>query len=278
MRLNPIITLEELNKKDFKSNFFNPQIPVVIKGGSKAMTAYKKWNFEYIKSVAGHIRVPLYDHRPVRHDEGFNEPHYSMIMQDYINLLQSEPTNYRIFLWNLLKEAPILQRDFNYPNLGIGFLKSLPMLFFGGQHSYTFMHYDIDLANIFHYQFQGKKKVILFDQSQTPYLYKVPYSLITREDIDFNKPDFEKWPLLKNAIGYITELDHGDMLYIPEGYWHYMKYETAGFSLSIRSLARKPKNLIKAVYNILVMRNLDNLMRRFYGQKWIEWKNHKALS
>ena len=29
------------------------------------------------------------------------------------------------------------------------------MLFFGGAEAYTFMHYDIDLANIFHFYFAG---------------------------------------------------------------------------------------------------------------------------
>jgi hypothetical protein len=103
----------------------------------------------------------------------------------------------RIFLWNILKEVPFLQKDFTYPDFGLKLLKGLPMLFFGGGDSYTFMHYDIDLANIFHFHFHGKKEIILFDQQQNDFLYKVPHSLITREDIDFSNPDFEKWPRLK---------------------------------------------------------------------------------
>ena len=64
---------------------------------------------------------------------------------------------------------------------------------------------------------------------------------------------------------------------MPEGYWHYMRYVTPGFSMSLRAIAHKPKNLAKAVYNVLVMRNIDNLMRRFKGQKWIDWKNKQAI-
>lgn len=151
------------------------------------------------------------------------------------------------------------------------------MLFFGGKDTHTFMHYDIDLANIFHFHFAGEKEIILFDQKQNKYLYKIPYSLITREDIDFSNPDFEKWPALKLAKGYRTNLKHGDMLYMPEGYWHYMKYVTTGFSLSLRAIPRNPFNLSKAIYNILVLRYFDNAMRRSKGQKWIEWKNEQAI-
>ena len=151
------------------------------------------------------------------------------------------------------------------------------MLFFGGTNSHTFMHYDIDLANIFHFHFEGKKQCILFDQKQNDFLYKIPHSLIVREDIDFSNPDFEKWPALQKAKGYITELEHGNILYMPEGYWHYMKYITPGFSMSLRSIAKKPKNIGKAAYNLFIMRHYDNLMRRFKGQKWIDWKNEQAI-
>ena len=156
-------------------------------------------------------------------------------------------------------------------------MKGLPMLFFGGRDSYTFMHYDIDLANIFHFHFQGKKEVILFDQKQNDFLYKIPLSLITREDIDFHNPDLQKWPALKKAKGYIANLEHGNMLYMPEGYWHYMRYLTPGFSMSLRAIARNPKNLAKAIYNIAIMRYFDQLMRKLKGQKWIDWKNEQAI-
>lgn len=230
-----------------------------------------------MKEVAGDKIVPLYDDRPVKHDEGFNEPHAKMQMSDYVDLLKSGPTRYRIFLWNILKEVPELQQDYTYPDFGLKLMKGLPMLFFGGEDSYTFMHYDIDLANIFHFHFEGKKQCILFSQSETKYLYKVPHSLITREDIDFNKPDLEKWPALQHAKGHIANLEHGNVLYIPEGYWHHMKYVTPGFSMSLRSIPKKPKNLSKAVYNIFVMRHFDNLMRKWRGQQWIDWKNEQAV-
>jgi hypothetical protein len=200
-----------------------------------------------------------------------------MKLGDYIELLKHEPTKYRIFLWNAIKEIPLLQNDFSFPDFGLRLLKGIPMLFFGGRDSYTFMHYDIDLANIFHFHFEGKKEIILFDQKQNDYLYKVPHSLITREDIDFANPDFEKWPMLKNANGHTTELNHGEVLYIPEGYWHYMRYITPGFSMSLRAMARNPKNFSQAVYNLFIMRNFDTAMRVIKGQKWIDWKNQQAI-
>lgn len=277
LNLSKVDRVKTITKEDFILKYFKPQKPVVIENFTEDWPAYSKWSLDYMKRVAGDKIVPLYDDRPVDYKDGFNEPHATMRMAEYVDLLKSEPTKFRIFLWNILKEVPILQKDFLYPDLGIQLLKGLPMLFFGGRDSHTFMHYDIDLANIFHFHFEGEKEVILFDQQQNKHLYKIPFSLITREDIDFSNPDFNKWPNLKKAEGFKTTLKHGNMLYMPEGYWHYMKYVTPGFSMSLRALARNPKNLGKAIYNVLIMRSLDNLMRKIKGQNWIEWKNKQAI-
>lgn len=277
MKLVDIPRVKHISKEDFNKNFLKPQQPVIIENCIQDWPAYTKWNLDYFTQIAGDKIVPLYDDRPVSHEDGFNEPHATMTLKEYIKLLKKEPTKYRIFLWNILKEVPALQKDFSYPDFGIRLLKKLPMLFFGGQDSHTFMHYDIDLANIFHFHFHGKKEVILFDQKQNDYLYKIPHSLIVREDIDMNNPDYDKWPALKNASGFKGTLNHGQVLYMPEGYWHYMRYVTPGMSMSLRAIPRNPKNLAKALYNIFVMRHYDNFMRKQKGQQWIDWKNEQAV-
>jgi hypothetical protein len=275
--LQDVPRVKTLSKEAFLRDYYRPQKPVVIERAIEQWPAYSRWSLEYMREVAGDKIVPLYDDRPVDYRDGFNEPHAKMRMSEYIDLLKKEPTRYRIFLWNILKEVPHLQEDFDFPDFGLPLLKGLPMLFFGGQDSFTFMHYDIDLANIFHFHFEGKKECILFSQTENRYLYKVPHSLITHESINFADPDFEQWPALRRVKGYRAVLNHGETLYMPEGYWHYMRYLTPGFSMSLRALARNPANLSKAVYNIFIMRHFDNLMRRMKGQDWIDWKNEQAI-
>ena len=142
LNLEQIPREKTLSKKEFVQKYFKPQKPVVIERFIEDWPAYSKWSLDYVKEVAGDKEVPLYDDRPVKHDEGFNEPHAKMKMSDYVDLLQSGPTKYRIFLWNVLKEVPVLQKDFYYPDFGLRLMKGLPMLFFGGEDSHTFMHYD----------------------------------------------------------------------------------------------------------------------------------------
>lgn len=277
MILSEITRVKSISPEDFYQKYVRNQIPVVVEQLTHDWPAYSKWKLEYIKEIAGDKIVPLYDDRPVSHDQNFNEAHAQMKMSDYIDLLKSKPTNYRIFLYNLMKEVPSLKNDFHWPKLKLNLIKQMPMLFFGGQNSKVFMHYDIDLSNILHFHFHGTKRCMIFSQQQSKYLYKVPHSLISREDIDFDNPDYEKFPALKKAQGYVCELKHGEMLYMPEGYWHYMKYTSPGFSMSLRAFPTNIKHLGHALYNICIMRHYDVLMRKLKGQSWIDYKNNQAL-
>jgi hypothetical protein len=107
--------------------------------------------------MAGENLVPFYDDRPISHKDIFNVAYAKMKMCDYVDLLLSKPTNYRIFLYNLIKEI------------------------------------------------------------------------------------------------------------------HSLK-------MSLRAFPVKLSNVTKAIYNILIMRNLDNFMRKWKGQQWIDYKNDKAMT
>ena len=131
LNLQDIPRVKTISKEDFLTHYFKPQKPVVIERFIENWPAYTKWNLEYMKTVGGHLTVPLFDNRPVDHKDGFNEPHAKMKLADYIDLLKREPTKYRIFLWNAIKEIPQLQQDFSFPDFGLCLMKGIPMLFFG---------------------------------------------------------------------------------------------------------------------------------------------------
>ena len=53
MQLRPVDIVSTITAADFKNNYYNPQIPVVIKDLSKSWPAYNKWNWGYFKQVVG---------------------------------------------------------------------------------------------------------------------------------------------------------------------------------------------------------------------------------
>jgi hypothetical protein len=269
--------VKKLTKEEFIKNYYKPQKPVVITNQIEDWPAFTKWNFGFLKKNAGDKIVPLYDNRKTDYTKKVNEPDLKMTMSEYIAILEKGPTNLRIFSYNLLEEVPAMKADMKWPDLDIYMLKNLPLVFFGGQDAKVFMHYDLDFPNLFHVQFEGKKECVLVDPKETKYMYRLPYSWLCHEDIDFDNPDFEKFPALKKVKPYITNLQHGEMLYMPEGWWHYMKYLTAGFSLSLRSLAGRPTNLMKGIANVAFIRYYDNWMRKHKGQAWLDYKEAEAI-
>ena len=108
MNLEDVPRVKKITKREFIKHYFKPQKPVVIEQSIEEWPAYSKWNMEYIKKVAGDKIVPLYDDRPVRHEEGFNQPHAQMKMADYIELLKTEPTKYKYPNYKTTSPIPIL--------------------------------------------------------------------------------------------------------------------------------------------------------------------------
>lgn len=277
LNLQSIPRVKGISKESFLKEYFIPQQPVVFENITHNWPAYSKWNFDYFREKAGEIVVPLYDGKPAKGRQKSHGPAKRMKMAEYINILEQGPTDLRMFFFNLLQNCPDLTSDFKYPDLGVKFFKKLPVLFVGGEGAKVVMHYDMDLANNFHFNFAGRKKVILYSPDQTKFLYKVPYSIVSMEIIDMDNPDFKEYPALAKAEGFEVILEHGEGLYIPSHWWHFIKYETPCLSLTLRSLPTSPKKILEVLNNLIVLRNYDNLMRKLKGQAWIDYKNKKAI-
>lgn len=274
----PIERVQHISKSEFIENYYKPQCPVLIEGITKKWPAYQKWNLDYIQNRAGEQIVPLYDSKPTTGRQNSAAPATEMKLNDYLELLKTKPTDLRVFFYNILERMPELAHDFEFPDLGLKFFKKLPVLFFGGKGSKVLAHYDMDLADIIHVHFHGTKSVTLFTPNQTKYLYRVPFSVHNLESIDMDRPDFKKYPALKNLKGIEVLMKHGDALYMPSGYWHYIKYLDGGFSITLRAFPTKPLKLLNTLYNVFFMRNFENIMRKTLGQKWVDYKEKRMIN
>ncbi|MDX1270191.1 cupin-like domain-containing protein [Bizionia paragorgiae] len=277
IKTTPITRVKSITKDDFINNYYKKQRPVLIENLSKEWPAYNKWNLDYIQSLAGDQIVPLYNNEPTKGRQNSVVPAKKMKLYDYIEILKTQPTDLRMFFYNVLQKMPELTKDFSYPDIGLKFFKKLPVMFFGGKGSKVLAHYDMDLADLVHFHFHGTKKVTLFAPDQAKHLYKVPFTVHNLECIDMDHPDFEKYPALQLAEGISVEMKHGDALYMPSGYWHYITYEDGGFSITLRAFPRRFKQFTEFVTNIVFMRTFENLMRRTIGQKWVDYKEQKMV-
>lgn len=146
-------------------------------------------------------------------------------------------------------------------------------MFFGGQGSFTKIHYDIDCSHVFLNQFQSRKRVLLFDQEQSKYLYHVPFTVGCL--VDMTNPDETIYPSLKHVNGYETILEHGETLFIPSMYWHHIEYLDGGYSISLRAnntIELKVKGAVHIAKHLAVDRGMNYLL----GKKWMDMKINMA--
>ncbi len=276
VELTTVSRLDSIGKGAFLRDFKKAALPVVIESLTADWSAREKWQPDYLRKIAGELAVPLYDSKPSRGRKHQHAPAVRLTLSEYLDRLENGENDLRLFFFNFLNAIPELTKDFEYPDIGLKFFRKLPVLFMGGRGSRVQLHFDIDMADILLCHFGGPKRVILFPPDQTPYLYRVPFSFSALFDAGIDPPDYARYPALKQAQGCVAELKHGDALYIPPGYWHYVNYQEIGFSMSLRAFPRTPVNLARMVYNLTVIRGVEGLMRKLIGQPWNERNERRA--
>lgn len=276
MQLQIVDRVDSITRTDFQRDYIRHSRPLVIRDIAKSWAARQKWTYEYFKSLAGDKVVPVYDNSIPSANSAVNKPDGEMKFGEYLDRIAGGPTELRIFLFNIFDHIPGLINDFTYfDELCNGFLKKYPMMFFGGAGSKVFLHFDMDMSHVFITQFKGRKRVILFDNKYSDALYKLPF--MVQSYIDPEKPDYDKYPALKNVSGYETVLEDGDTLFMPSGIWHYMNYLEGGFALSLRSMETPLTTRLKGLYNLLVMRKIDDFMKTNFTQRWHDFKYETAF-
>ena len=276
--LTPIDTVDNISREDFVENYLKPHKPLIIRKATQSWPALQKWTFDYLKETFGDQIVPLYDSSKADPSKPINAAALEMKFGDYIDLIQTQPTDLRIFLFDPIKHAPALLEDYRSPtDLMGGFLDKYPNMFFGGKGSVTFLHYDIDLAHIFHTHFNGRKRVMLFDNKWKERLYCIPFATYALEDYDIENPDFKKFPALDGVEGQEAILEHGDTLFMPTGYWHWMKYLDGSFSISLRAWDKSWGIKAKSLYNLTIQRKFDDMMKKNFKKRYMDWKEELAF-
>ena len=277
VQLDKVERVTGISSEDFIANYLKPGKPVIITDFiHKDSPALTKWTYDYFKEIAGEQIISIYGEEETSKDRVASAPVKKMKFAEYLNLIEKEPTDYRIFLFNLMKLKPELNQDIIYNDVTNGkVLKWLPYLFFGGEGSSTRNHYDIDMSNVFISQYKGIKKIWLFPLSESMKLYKIPFNFHSLANL--KDPNYHKFPALKNLVGLEAEIKPGETLFMPSGYWHYIQYVTEGFSISVRSLPANRMDRWRGFRNLGITRNFDNAMRKVFKKRWFDYKVNVAF-
>jgi histone arginine demethylase JMJD6 len=135
-------------------------------------------------------------------------------------------------------------------------------IFFGGASGwFPYIHYDLYGMYAIVTQVYGKKEFTLYAPGDEKYLYPDPEDPWMSTIKDYFKPDYEKYPLFKNATPATVVVSPGETVFVPKGCWH---------------TARSIEPTISIAQDLLVGQNWDVFSRDvvYYKNKQSKLKGH----
>jgi hypothetical protein len=198
--------------------------------------ALSQWTPEYLRERYGGETVEITANRNSDPSYDFNiENHNRKIrFRDYVDMVTKggESNDYYLIARNhALKEAGfrgLLEDIESFPEYLNAKTPENIRLWFGPAGAVTQLH--CDRTNVLMAQIYGRKRVRLIPSNQLELVYSVrgAYS-----QVDCEKPDYEKYPLFKDARIIDLVLEPGEVLFIPVGWWHHVRSLDISISLSM---------------------------------------------
>uniref|UniRef100_A0A5S6QZL0 JmjC domain-containing protein 5 n=1 Tax=Trichuris muris TaxID=70415 RepID=A0A5S6QZL0_TRIMR len=207
--------------------------PVVIEGALRSWPAFKKWSLEHFLKVAGHRTVPVEIGTRYTDD---NWTQKLMTFHEFVASYfdaNSKEVGY-LAQYDLFEQIPELRDDIAVPeycclacdpdNVDIN-------AWFGPKNTVSPLHTDPS-DNLFA-QVMGTKYICLCPPEDSDAVYPIAGGLMRNtSQVDMADPDLEAFPNVRNARVYETVARPGDLLFIPRGWWHYLKSVSTSFSVS----------------------------------------------
>lgn len=104
----------------------------------------------------------------------------------------------------------------------------------GAGAKFPFLHYDGLHTHAFLMQLYGKKEYLVFAPNQYCFLYPCSGNDINLSNFpDAANVDLEKFPLYAQAEGQRFELNPGEVLFVPSGWWHTARILSTSITVSI---------------------------------------------
>ncbi len=274
LALPAIPRVKNITRGDFQLSFMEPLQPVIIRDLASSWPALRKWSPEYLKLNFGKKPVKVYNAKFAAPGAYYMSNIEILSFKEFLDLITTHSVDLRMFLYNIKTEIPELIKDIQFPSIASSLSKKFVFMFFGCKGSFTPMHFDIDMANLFYTPIFGKKRVTLFPFEESKNLYKHPFTC--RSYVDVDNPDFNKFSRLKKARGYQDILEPGETLFIPSGYWHHFLYKESGYAVTLRCPPQSLTSRLRGYINFGVLMPIDRIMNKFFPEKWFLWKENQA--
>ena len=262
---------------DFTNRYLGTSTPVIFGDLSHRWPAYRNWDIDYVKNVLTDKVINVFSNDIQLNGGDSRSPIMPLPADEYFELLNHGQNDLQIRELNVPRRTPELLEDFEFPRLGLRFLRRASRLSIGGNHSLENMHYRLDLAESFLCNFGGTQNVLLIRPEQAKYTYEPPTAFESILTVDYSEQGRTKNPAISKINAYYAELNHGDVLYIPSEYRYAVEYETKAIGLTLVASSLAMGKRIRALNNRMVVKPLDALALRALGARWKRRRLRKAV-
>lgn len=218
--------VKDISESSFFNDFWEPRRPVIISDIIGQWPAFSKWSFKYLKAKIGNREVfvsvsktGIFRLNPVT---GIPLERRSIPFDQCLDLVENTAPNAaeRIYMGqaSFQEILPELLPDFSVPAVVKSDEYKSINFWLGPRGNVSPLHYD-PLDN-FLAQVMGTKRCVLFDPSQSDYLYPYDGKTYFFGQVDIDNPDLEKFPLQRHAKSIECTIGAGEMLFIPALWWH----------------------------------------------------------
>lgn len=229
----PVEKLSNLDTKTFKTNYFDKGRPVVVKGLAKDWGATKKWDLDFFLNLKEDKNVLLLSENFIQDDNRYKKASF----KDYILKLKEAQQNIGsvkdyLTTLDIFTYFPNLKKDIDF-SIFEAHTKTNDITAWIGPKG-TISGFHADTANNMYAQIKGRKMFIICSNKYNENMYQSSKYIFeaVASQVDINNFDNVKFPRF-NDIDFISViLEPGDVLYLPQKWWHYVQSLDTSISIS----------------------------------------------
>ena len=246
--MSGVDVVDTISPEAFKREYIDTHTPVLMRKVTANWPAMKKWSFEFFANLQLPKQVFLEMNNVLQQKGEYEVMDYG----DYIRRIaadSSEPGKRPGYLpvFKIFRAFPQLKEDVDFSILNQHKLKNTVAGWIGPAGTVT--GYHVDWGDNVLAQVCGRKEVRLVAPQESKYMYTSPRfdQGTTSSLVDVDNFDAERFPLFEKAQQYRVVIHPGEMLFIPRGWWHYVRsldksisvsnisYDTKGFFVDLLS-------------------------------------------
>lgn len=206
--------------------------PMVLKGVAASWPALTRWTPEFLAEQAGDREVEVVIGERETQNARYEMRRLADVFRGQAAAEAGEPVYLKEF--NLLAEMPDLQRDVNFAVVERPKHYCEHSAWISNKGARTGYHFDF-MDNVLT-QLRGRKQLVLVPPTFGAEMYPSDrFDFYARlSAVDGFDPDLQRFPRFESARAaeQVFDLEPGDGLYIPRGWWHRAESLTASISMA----------------------------------------------